>query len=178
MANHTETNPLSLLCGNQNLEMLEAAIPYVGSNLVVPLALFIKVNEMNHLLRNVRNTENLSACGLDKSQKNPEALLHAMQEKAPKEQANQIETILNILNATKLYRSYQDMTKDGVSASNENSQKESNPSNKPHSSNDLLQNLLPLLFSNSQNSNSTSTNNAQNELLKQMQQLLNQQNKK
>ena len=178
MANHTETNPLSLLCGNQNLEMLEAAIPYVGSNLVIPLALFIKVNEMNHLLRNVRNTENLSACGLDKSQKNPEALLHAMQEKAPKEQANQIETILNILNATKLYRSYQDMTKEGVSSPRENSPNESNSSNKPKSSNDLLQTLLPLLLSNSQNSSSSTANNAQNELLKQMQQLLNQQNKK
>ena len=86
-------------------------MPYVAMNLKKPLAIYIKIQEMQEIIKGFDNSETLSACGLNESGQNLEEMLTAMRKKASGKPATQLDMILNVLQATKIYRAYQQILK-------------------------------------------------------------------
>jgi len=57
-------HPLNAIDGYENLSMLEALIPFVDYQLKLPLALFIKFNEVRLIIKCFQSPHNLSRLGL------------------------------------------------------------------------------------------------------------------
>jgi hypothetical protein len=71
-------HPLGQIAGYNSLSMLEALIPYVDYSLKLPLALFIKFNEMKLIIRTFQNKEALQQSGLHNPNSSPYDLLGAL----------------------------------------------------------------------------------------------------
>lgn len=94
---------------NSNMDMLYEAMPYVNMNFKKPLAIYLKMQEMQEIIRGFDNSETLSACGLNESNYSLEDMIAAMRKKATGKPAAQLDMILNVIQATKVYRTYQQL---------------------------------------------------------------------
>jgi len=98
-------NPFDQFLKNPELDMLNAALPYVSSQMRTPLALYIKSAEMRRILSDFDSEEILSACGFNHSSNDPEAMLKAMKMAGGKNANYQIDQLLNMMNFLKAYQS-------------------------------------------------------------------------
>ena len=94
---------------NSNMDMLYEAMPYVNMNFKKPLAIYLKIQEMQEIIRGFDNSETLSACGLNESNYSLEDMIAAMRKKATGKPAAQLDMMLNVIQATKVYRTYQQL---------------------------------------------------------------------
>lgn len=94
---------------NSNMDMLYEAMPYVNMSFKKPLAVYLKMQEMQEIIRGFDNSETLSACGLNEANYNMEDMIAAMRKKATGKPAAQLDMILNVIQATKVYRTYQQL---------------------------------------------------------------------
>ncbi|MDO4554638.1 MAG: hypothetical protein Q4B70_05775 [Lachnospiraceae bacterium] len=102
-------NPFDRFLKRPDVAMLNSALPYVGEDLRKPLALYIKILEMNRILTDFDNEDVLSACGFEESRPNPEAMLKAMKAAGGKDASPQIDSLLNMLNLIRTYQSYMEL---------------------------------------------------------------------
>ena len=100
---------------NSNMDMLYEAMPYVNMNFKKPLAIYLKMQEMQEIIRGFDNSKTLSACGLNESNYSLEDMLAAMRKKATGKPAAQLDMILNVIQATKVYRTYQQLVTSNTS---------------------------------------------------------------
>lgn len=144
---------------NSNMDMLYEAMPYVNLNLKKPLALFIKLQEMQEIMHGFNDTDTLSACGLDEPSHNLEDMLYAMRSKANGRPANQLDMILNVIQAEKIYHAFQEASRVTAenSLSSDGNSSIATENGESSYNNDLLSRLLPLLLSNN---NGTRTSSA------------------
>ncbi|MBE5955823.1 MAG: hypothetical protein E7253_05165 [Lachnospiraceae bacterium] len=91
------------------LNMLNAALPYVSDRMQKPLALFLKSSEIRQLYSDFDSEEFLSACGLEKSPPDPEAMLKAMKAAGGKHTGPQIDQLLQMMNLIKTYQKLNEM---------------------------------------------------------------------
>ncbi len=91
------------------IEMLNAALPYVSNQMRKPLAIYIKSTEMSHILSDFDNEEILSSCGFEKNTPDPEAMLNAMKIAGGKNASPQIDQMLQMMNLLKTYRKINEM---------------------------------------------------------------------
>lgn len=103
--------PLDRFLTNNNLEMLEDAMPYLHPQFKKPLALFIKLSECTKIAREFDDPDTLNACGLCATNPNVEEMLCAMQKSAKGENAKQLEMVLNLIHSLKMFRAYQETMK-------------------------------------------------------------------
>lgn len=93
-----------------DINMLTAALPYVSIQMRKPLAFCIKSAEMTQLFSEFDDEEILSACGVEQSRPDPEAMLKAM--KSASVQSNpQIDQMLQMINMLKTYQRISDLMK-------------------------------------------------------------------
>lgn len=75
---HNQQHPLAqLTCGN-SLSMLEMLIPYVDYPFKLPLALFIKFNEMRIIINTLQNMELINRYGLHHAGSSPMDMLSSL----------------------------------------------------------------------------------------------------
>lgn len=94
--------PLEQLSKDSNINILEAALPFVPPAMKQPLALYIKMNELTKVVTGFQDEQTLAACGLDDQNPNYELMLEAMKMAANKEQAQRIDQLMRIMNMSKL----------------------------------------------------------------------------
>lgn len=129
-----------------NMDMLYEAVPYVHLNMKKPLAIYIKMQEMMQIMKGFDDSDTLSACGLEEENHNIEDMLYAMRAKAHGRPANQLDMILNVIQAGKVYHAFQEVSKAQSTTSSPNDGKDT-PSGQENGNNDLLAKLLPMLLS-------------------------------
>lgn len=155
---------IELMFKDENLNIVEAAIPYVDTSLKLPLAIFIKISEIKSMVTGFSDEDTLTACGLTQNNFDLEGMLIAMRKKATSMQATQLDMMLNVINAMKIYNTYNqalDNTLDNElheasihpSQSNHRRNNSSNAQQNnevkrtnPPASQDRLSKLLPLLL--------------------------------
>lgn len=98
----TTQRPLHQLLQHSNLNLLESALPYVAESMRRPLAMYIKLMEMNEVMNGFENEEILAACGLDDQNMNYEMMLQAMRMSASKEQSDKLDQMIRIMNLGKM----------------------------------------------------------------------------
>ena len=97
-----EKTPLQQLVNNSQLEMMEAALPYISPTFQQPLALYIKAQELRNVHEGFQNQDTVSACGLNNSNQGLEHMLRAMRTKANEENRLQIDQLLNLIQLSKM----------------------------------------------------------------------------
>ena len=141
--------PLHQLLQNSNLNLLEAALPYVPGTMRRPLAMYIKFSEMTEVMNGFENEEVLAACGLDDQNMNYEMMLQAMRMSASKEQSEKLEQMIRIMNLSKMIPS---MFENAVSP-----QPNTQVPNQANQQADLMKKLAGLMQMNQQGQTNTST---------------------
>lgn len=89
---------LDTIYPNNSLLMLEAMIPYVDSSLKLPLALLIKVQEIQLIMQVLNNPARMEACGLNRSSNNSEELLSALCQAMGVDIMGQMKNMQNMMN--------------------------------------------------------------------------------
>lgn len=105
-----QTRPIDqfMSAQNANVDMLYEAMPYVPFRFKKPLALFLKMQEMQEIAHGFDDSDTLSACGLDEPSHNMEEMLCAMRQKASGNMAAQLDRALSVIQAEKIYRAFQE----------------------------------------------------------------------
>lgn len=76
--NDNTRHPFAKIAGYNNLSMLESLIPFVDNSLKLPLALFIKISELQLIIRTLQNPEDVLRYGLHNTNHRPSDLLGAL----------------------------------------------------------------------------------------------------
>lgn len=105
----SRTLPFDQVLKTPEIEMLNAALPYVSNQMRKPLAIYIKSTEMRHILSDLDNEETLSACGFTQDSPDPEAMLKAMKLAGGKNASPQIDQMLQMINLLKTYQKINEM---------------------------------------------------------------------
>lgn len=74
----TNRHPLECITSQSGLSMLECLIPFVDYPLKLPLALFIKFNEIRMIMNAFHSFDSLSSFGLNMSSNSPTDMLCAL----------------------------------------------------------------------------------------------------
>lgn len=78
---HTlRTHPLDKLINNDSLFLMEALVPFVDSSLRMPLAVYIKVTELQLLIKALQNNTYVNNCGFCRDFHNEKDILSALSE--------------------------------------------------------------------------------------------------
>lgn len=85
--------------------MFEEALPFLNQSMQIPFAIFLKINEMKYLMDQQGKGEFLSACSVNPN--DYESMLFSMRKKANPAQAAKLDMMLQMLQAMKLFRTYQ-----------------------------------------------------------------------
>ena len=97
----TVRKPLQQLLENSNVNLLEAALPFVPLEMKRFLALYIKISEVTEVMHGFEDEETIAMCGLDDQNMNYEMMLQAMRMSANPKQAEKLEQIIRIMNLSK-----------------------------------------------------------------------------
>ncbi len=102
-------NPFDRFLKNPELDMLNAALPYVSGRMRTPLALYIKITEMNRIVSDFDREDILSACGFEQNTPDPEMMLKAMKMAGGNQSNPQIDQLLSMMNMLKTYQKLHEM---------------------------------------------------------------------
>ena len=103
--NHDNGIPaVDQIANGGNLQMYKAVIPYLPTAMQKNCILMIKMMEMNNLLSYYNSP--MSACSASSKNISPEDLLSEIRQYGSDTQNLQIDQILNLLSAVKLYQTY------------------------------------------------------------------------
>lgn len=79
----TNRHPLECITNKSGLSMLECLIPYVDYPLKLPLALFIKFNEIRMIINAFQSFESIAGLGLNAASNSPTDMLCALTGMSP-----------------------------------------------------------------------------------------------
>ena len=74
------------------------------------------MQEMQQIMQGFDDNETLSACGLEETSHNVEDMLYAMRTKANDRNARQLDMMLSVIQAGKMYRTIQELKKNSENA--------------------------------------------------------------
>ena len=99
-------HPLDKIYPNNSLFLLEAMIPYLDASFQLPIALLIKIHELQMLVKFFHNPAQMESCGFNRSQCVNEELLsmlcQTMGMNLPEQMAG-MQAMMNMANAANLY---------------------------------------------------------------------------
>ena len=78
MFNDNFHHPLDNLIKDDRLFMMEAILPFVDDRMKAPLAMYIKIMELQAILNALRDTNYVNSCGLHKDINNQDDILSAL----------------------------------------------------------------------------------------------------
>ncbi len=78
MFNYNFHHPLDNLIKDDRLFMMEAILPFVDDRMKAPLAMYIKIMELQAILNALRDTNYVNSCGLHKDINNQDDILSAL----------------------------------------------------------------------------------------------------
>ena len=93
------------------IDMLNAALPFVSDKMRKLLALYIKSAEIQRIYHDFDNEELLTACGFESAPPDPETMLKAMKLAGGHNASPQIDQILQIINMLKTYQKWNEFSK-------------------------------------------------------------------
>lgn len=102
-------SPLSRLLSDDNITIMEEIIPYCPVPLGRALALQMKFMEIQKILSSFDDEPYLRACGFEDQSVDIEALLRSIRHSVSEEKAKQIDTVLNMIQFSKMYQTYQNI---------------------------------------------------------------------
>lgn len=94
-------HPLDKLINDDKLFLLEAMIPFVDERMKAPLAMYIKITEIQLILRAFRNTNYVNQCGLCRDINNQDEILAALADCGFGDiagQMNQLQSAMRMMN--------------------------------------------------------------------------------
>lgn len=91
---------------NHTIELLQTAIPYLNKEKKRTMNIVLKAAEFQSSFYNIENQDELSACDLDETELDMEAMLLDMKRVCSNKENEVLDTIINFLNAQKLYHTY------------------------------------------------------------------------
>lgn len=141
-------HPLDSIYPNNSLLLLEAMIPYVEPSLRLPLALLIKIQEIQFILNAFHNPQTMKACGFDNTASNTEDMLLALCQAMGfdlNEQLKNAQNIQTMMNHMQTFQASSDIPSDF---------QPDNHADSYHSTNDALKNNSAQTESNEDFSNS------------------------
>lgn len=100
-------HPLDKLYPNNSLLLLEAMIPYVDPALKLPLAMLIKIQELQILIQVLNNPSRMEACGLNRGTGNSDELLNALCKAMGFDFMEQMNTLNNMQNMMNVMQTMQ-----------------------------------------------------------------------
>lgn len=96
-----------LTMNQHTIELCQAALPYVAPTAQSPMNMLIKATEFADTMEEMRHPPDLSACNVNQQPVDPETLLVNIRPVCNESEAQFVDTILNFLNAGKIYSMYQ-----------------------------------------------------------------------
>ena len=78
MFNGNFRHPLDNLIKDDRLFMMEAILPFVDDNMKAPLAMYIKIMELQAIIRALQDKDYVSSCGLHKDINNQDDILSSL----------------------------------------------------------------------------------------------------
>ena len=105
----SSTIPFDQVLKTPEIEMLNAALPYVSNQMRKPLAIYIKSSEISRIFSDFDREDILSACGFESNTPDPEAMLKAMKIAGGKNAGPQIDQMLQMMNMVKTYQRINEM---------------------------------------------------------------------
>lgn len=146
MFNGNFHHPLDNLIQDDRLFMMEAIIPFVADNMKAPLAMYIKVTELQAILSALRDKDYVNSCGLHKDINNQEDILSSLagcgfadikaqfaNMKKAMDMMKAMETMNNPQTTDPLYQHYQSMHSDTPEDSYDDGYDNSAPEKQPAS---------------------------------------------
>lgn len=105
MEQNTESTipAIDQIANGENLQMYKALIPYLPRIMQKNFVMMIKIMEMNHLLSFYNSP--MSACSVSEPH-STEELLTELRKYGSESQNEQLDQILNLISAIKLYQTY------------------------------------------------------------------------
>lgn len=104
-SNHEKSIPaVDQIANGGNLQMYKAVIPYLPHAMQKNCILFIKMMEMTNLISYYNSP--LAACSVPPEKNSAEDLLSEIRQYGNDTQNQQIDQILNLISALKLYQTY------------------------------------------------------------------------
>ncbi len=100
-------HPLDFLYPNNSLLLLETMIPYVEPSLRLPLALFIKFQEIQYILKAFHNPQTMSACGFGNAPSSMEDILLALCQSMGMDVTEQLKNAQNLQTMMSQMQSFQ-----------------------------------------------------------------------
>ena len=149
-------NPFDRFLASPDLEMLNSALPYVGDTFRKPLALYIKMVEIQRIVTEFDDEEVLTACGFEENNPNLEAMLKAMKAAGGKDVNPQVDMMLNMLNMVRMYQSCMELIQKNPELINLINGMMNQKTSATPSSPDGLSQLLPFLMSQQNSSQGSS----------------------
>ncbi|MCI5943810.1 MAG: hypothetical protein MRZ41_03850 [Eubacterium sp.] len=104
--------PLSRFLDDDNITVMEQLIPYCPSSLGRILAINIKIMELQKIITDFHEGPLLRTCGLNEPDGDLEAMLRALKGSVSKEKAAQINSILQMMQFSRLYQKFSAITKE------------------------------------------------------------------
>lgn len=104
---------------NRQVDMLKAALPYAAPAYRKPMQVYIQAKELSEYIRDERGSADVEACGFG-NVGNVEGLMDELRSFCTREERDMIDTVLNIMKAQRLYRSYRGYVADNGHSSGGN----------------------------------------------------------
>lgn len=106
-----QDSPLSRFLEDDALTIMEHLIPLCPPPLAKALAIRMKLLELQKILSGFDDEPRLRACGFDDAPADPETLLRSLRGSVSEEAAGQIDSMLQILQFTRMYQQWQEITR-------------------------------------------------------------------
>lgn len=104
-------SPLSRFLEDDTITITESILPYCNPSIGKILALRIKFLEIQKILHGFDDIPYLQACGFEENSKDMETVLRSLRGSVSEEKAKQIDSVLSMIRFSKLYQTYQEITK-------------------------------------------------------------------
>lgn len=106
-----QESPLSRLLEDDNLTIIERIIPLCQPPLAKILAIQMKLIELQKIMGGFNDEPYLRACGFESSSSDMESVLRSLRSSVSEEKAQQIDSVLNIIQFSKVYQTWQETLK-------------------------------------------------------------------
>ncbi len=102
-------HPLDNLIRDDRLFMLEAILPFVADNMKAPLAMYIKIMELQSILSSLNDKNYMEHCGLHKDINNQDDILSSLADCGLKDVQSQFANIKKMVDMMKIMEASKEM---------------------------------------------------------------------
>lgn len=147
---------------HHNIEMMKTVLPYMNPQAQKSFEVLVKTEDLLNTVHVLEQPSELSACDVNKSPIDMEAMLLQMKQIGTKKEQETIDTLLNFMKMQKLLQSYNLFMKTQQNASSSQKQTETHETKENSNSQDTLMQFLISQLSPEQKTNFENINSVLN----------------